>query len=305
MLNKTRLDYFQATVQAGSIRTAAKRLNIAASAISRQISLIEDELGGLVLERLQNGVQPTELGLLLLKHCQKISALDLSFKQEISNYHKLAAGQLNICVGEGFINAIVNNPLKQFSEKFQGIDLNIDTGSTAQIITNLLHDNAHIGVMYQGDAHHDLHYWYTQTQPLQALVSARHALASKQGPISLATIAQQKLILWREGHGVRQLVNQGFIQAGITPISVLESNSLAAIRHMVLLGTGITLLPACAAEIELASGAMVAKPINVEIFSQAKTHVVTRVGRNLPRSGLQLLRYLGHWLQNSNQYLSH
>lgn len=303
MLNKVRLEYFQATVQAGSIRTAAKRLNIAASAISRQIGLIEEELGGLVLERLQNGVQPTELGLLLLKHCQKISSLDLAFKQEINNYHRLAAGKLNICVGEGFINAIVNNPLKQFSEKFKGIDLNIDTGSTAQIISDLLHDNVHIGVMYQGDAHHDLHYWYTQTQPLLALMSANHELAKVPGPISLETISQQKIILWREGHGVRQLVNQGFNQSGLRPISVLESNSLAAIRHMVLIGTGITLLPACAAEIELASGDMVAKPIDTEIFLQAKTHVVTRVGRNLPRAGMQLLRHLGHWLQNSPHYL--
>lgn len=302
MLNKLRLDYFQATVEAGSIRTASKRLNIAASAISRQINLLEQELGGLLLERLQNGVQPTELGLLLLKHCRKLDALDLAFKRDLEDYHKLAVGHLGLCVGEGFINAIVNRPLKEFNQRYRGIELDLDTGSTEQIIANLLEDRAHIGVMYQGDDHPELHYWYSSDQPLLALMSNQHALAASYAPIPMATLAEQALILWRKGHGVRQLVDLGFSSENIAPNVMLETNSLAAIRHMVIIGNGMTLLPACAASQELEDGSMVAKPIDSEIFSQAKAHVATRIGRNLSRSGLQLLIHLGQWMKTFQKY---
>lgn len=302
MLNKLRLDYFRTTVEAGSIRTASKRLNIAASAISRQINLMEQELGGLLLERLQNGVQPTELGLLLLKHCHKLEALEFSFRQDIDNYHKLALGHLSLCVGEGFINAVVNRPLKEFHQRYRGIELDLDTGSTNQIINNLLEDRAHIGVMYQGDAHPELHYWYSSNQPLLALMSTQHILAASYKSISLEKIAKQQLILWSKGHGVRQLVDQGFSSQNLQPNIMLETNSLAAIRHMVIIGTGITLLPACAISQELEDGLVIAKPINSEIFAQAKAHVATRVGRNLSRSGLQLLRHLGQWMQSFQKY---
>lgn len=298
MLNKLRLDYFLATVQTGSIRAAAKRLNIAASAISRQVNLLEAELGGRVLERLQHGVQPTELGLLLLKHCQKLEQLELGFKQEINNYHELAVGHISICVGEGFIHSIINSPLKEFNQRYQGINIDIDTGSTRQIINSLSQGHAHIGVMYQGDAQHDLHYWYSNNQPLLAIMAPGHALAHSFSSIALETIAQQQLILWRKGHGVRQLVDQGFNAVDLNPTKILETNSLAAIRHMVSLGSGITLLPACAVSQELADGIIVAKPVESEHFKQAKAHVVTRVGRNLSRSGLQLLRHLGQWMQS-------
>lgn len=72
-----RLHYFRACVEAGSIRTAAIRLGIAASAVSRQVSLLESDLGSPILERSQAGIRPTELGLMLLSHCHRLAALEL------------------------------------------------------------------------------------------------------------------------------------------------------------------------------------------------------------------------------------
>ncbi len=59
------LSYFAEVVRCGSIRQAADRLHVAPSAISRQISLLEHELGALLLTRSRRGVVPTEQGQLV------------------------------------------------------------------------------------------------------------------------------------------------------------------------------------------------------------------------------------------------
>ncbi|MGH7971614.1 MAG: LysR family transcriptional regulator [Limisphaerales bacterium] len=57
MIEKLRL--FLVIIEEGSLRRAAERLHISQSAISRQIQLLEHDLGGRVLERTSAGVRPT------------------------------------------------------------------------------------------------------------------------------------------------------------------------------------------------------------------------------------------------------
>ena len=60
MIEKLRL--FQVILEEGSLRRAAERLHISQSAITRQIQLLEHDLGGRVLERTSTGVRPTNGG---------------------------------------------------------------------------------------------------------------------------------------------------------------------------------------------------------------------------------------------------
>src|SRR5262249_25948236 len=60
------LRYFVAVAERGGFGAAASTLNVAQSALSRHIKLLEHELGGALLERGARGVSPTEAGKVLL-----------------------------------------------------------------------------------------------------------------------------------------------------------------------------------------------------------------------------------------------
>jgi DNA-binding transcriptional LysR family regulator len=62
-----RLAYFRVTLESGSVRRAAARLDIAPSAVSRQIALLEEALGATLMERQRNGISPTPEGEMLLE----------------------------------------------------------------------------------------------------------------------------------------------------------------------------------------------------------------------------------------------
>ncbi|ALM53022.1 LysR family transcriptional regulator [Halomonas huangheensis] len=295
-----RLVYFQVTIEAGSVRQAAARLDIAPSAVSRQLTLIEAALGAPLLERSRNGVVPTAVGEMLLEYCRKRSALDDTFSEELDAYQRLETGHLSLTVGEGFVGDLIDTPLRNFTECYRGVRLDVDTGSTSEIIDAVVEDEAHIGLMYHERVHPRLRFWHSSRQPLVALMSPTHCLANEQNALSLPILSEHPLALWRTGHGVRQLVDDGFREAGLRHQVSMQTNSLSVLKHAVRSELTLTLLPAFAAARELEDGLLVARNVDCERFRQAQAHIITRVGRRMPRAGLQLLRHLERWMRAFN-----
>ena len=62
------LQYFDVVRRAGSIREGARRLNVASSAVNRQILKLEDEIGAALFERLPSGLRLTLAGEVLAQH---------------------------------------------------------------------------------------------------------------------------------------------------------------------------------------------------------------------------------------------
>ena len=61
-MNLRQLEYFVAIADAGSFTRAAEALTVAQPSLSQQVKALEQELGGLLLERLPKGVRLTSAG---------------------------------------------------------------------------------------------------------------------------------------------------------------------------------------------------------------------------------------------------
>ena len=72
MIEKLRL--FLVIIEEGSLRRAAERLHISQSAVTRQIQLLEHDLGGQILERASSGVRPTIGGQALARKARGLLA---------------------------------------------------------------------------------------------------------------------------------------------------------------------------------------------------------------------------------------
>ncbi|MBZ5487504.1 LysR family transcriptional regulator [Halomonas aquamarina] len=292
-----RLAYFRVTLESGSIRRAAARLDIAPSAVSRQIALLEEALGATLMERQRDGISPTPVGEMLLEYCERRSALDESFITSLEAYQRLETGTIRLTVGEGFVSDLVATPLHEFKQRYKGIQLDIHIAGTSGIIEAVVEDHSHIGLMFHERTHPQLRFWASSPQPLMAILPPGHLLATQITPLSLTQLGAEPMAMWDTTHGVRQMVDQAFQQAHITPQLAMNTNSMVTLAQYVRSGMGITLLPAFAVAHDLEIGTLIARPIDDPLFQRSQAHMVTRVGRQQPKASILLLRHLQRWMQ--------
>src|SRR5690554_5200452 len=133
----------------------------------------------------------------------------------------------------------------------RGVCLEVDTGSTKEIIDAVISDAAHIGLMYHEQVHPQLRCWCSTRQPLVLLMSPCHALAGDTSPLTIAQLATYPMALWHPGHGVRALVDAAFREAGHRAVVSIQTGSLEVLKHSARASLCVTLLPRFAAAREL------------------------------------------------------
>src|SRR4051794_41847207 len=72
MLDVAKLATLRAVVAHGSFSAAGQALRLTQPAVSRQVSLLERQLGTQLVRRTQQGVRPTEAGRVLVEHAEAI-----------------------------------------------------------------------------------------------------------------------------------------------------------------------------------------------------------------------------------------
>ena len=88
--------YVDAIARAGSVRKAAERLNVAASAVNRQLLDLERELGVELFERLPRGMRATAAGETLLAHIRRQRRDFEATRQQLEALRGLRRGRVRI-----------------------------------------------------------------------------------------------------------------------------------------------------------------------------------------------------------------
>ena len=92
----SRARYLYEAVSNGSVRAAAEKLGIVPSAVSRQISLLEEEMGVALVERHRTGVVPTQAGQLILDYYRQHQAHQHDMLAKVDAVRGLRSGTVSI-----------------------------------------------------------------------------------------------------------------------------------------------------------------------------------------------------------------
>ena len=96
------LRYFFEVARTGSVNQAAQRLHVAASAVSRQLSKLEDSVGVPLFERQPRGMALTAAGARLLAHLNAQEAQSAGLVQQLQDLATQQAQQVRVACTEGF-----------------------------------------------------------------------------------------------------------------------------------------------------------------------------------------------------------
>jgi len=291
-LNESRIVYFFEAVRCGTIRAAADWLNVAPSAVSRQIGLLEDELDAPLIERHARGVRTTEAGALLVAYFREQVAHKDDLISQIQALRGLRTGSVNIVLGEGFVSDLLAGPVQHFCKQYAGIKVNLDVAGTNEVIRKISEDEGDIGLVYNPPTDPKIVSRAIRTQPLMAVVSPDFPRASKHKPLSVEELASYPLAAAHATYGTRQMLQAVEFAEKIRLEPAVTTNSFAILKQYVKYGLGITCLPAFAVSTELDAGELKVIPIDHPLLQQGEAHLITRVGRKLSVASNKMLQLM-------------
>jgi DNA-binding transcriptional LysR family regulator len=131
------LTVFQEIAHQGSFTAAARTLGYSQSAVSRQVSVLETELGARLFDRMPRGVRLTEAGRCLLPHAEVITGRAAAALGDLRALAGLAGGNLRVGAFPTAAAALVPRAAAAFRVAYPGVTVRLAEGLARDLVARL------------------------------------------------------------------------------------------------------------------------------------------------------------------------
>ena len=285
------LEIIRAIAEAGSFTAAGEKLHVSQSAVSRQVLLLEDELGEPVFHRVGRRVRITPAGEALLQLSHRVFQDLQDTIAGISDSQESLKGTLRLVGGMTVCLYVFPALLTEIRRTHPQLDLKIGAGSTDQCVAQLRAGTADLGLLTLPIAVPDLVARPVLQEELLLVGQARHPLARRRR-VAPADLAHEPFVLFESGSNTRRAIDEFFITERIAPIIVMETENVEILKAMVKTGVGVTIIPYQAVASEVAARRMFARRIAGHSLIRETGWIYPKTSR-LPRTVAEVLAAFG------------
>ncbi len=260
LLDSRQLRAFLMLASKGSFTLAAKELNLTQSAISHAVKALEEDVGCRLLDRMGKKVLLTQAGEQFHSRAEKIFAEMSAARADLDILNQWGQGRLRIGAGEMACQYILPPVLREFQKKFPECRLNIDLGDAVELANSLKLNEIDVAITLEPVNEPSFEFRPLFTDELAFLVNPKHPWAT-MSRVLRADIPQQKYLFYFCNSRTFDLIENYFRTENMELKSVVEIGSMSAIKELVKLGLGISILAPWIAQVELAKKSLVALPV--------------------------------------------
>lgn len=250
-MNDRQLKYFCAVVDAGSTALAASQLFLAPTAISTQINLLEEELGGVLFDRAKRPMSLTSLGRFFYPRAKELLAANQRLREEASSIAAGKRGWISVAFVRSTIFSLLPSAVRTFRNALPDVQIDLLELLSEFQPAQLRSGRVDVGVarlLGEEEYPADLQQTVLIEDPFVAVFPAHHRMAHRAS-IRLAELEGLPYISYPKNLETRfserlmaQLVNAG-VHMPVTQDAVEIHTALA----LVAAGLGVTLVGASVA----------------------------------------------------------
>lgn len=244
----------------GSLSKAADRLHIAQPALSRQIRLLEEELGVRLFDRHGRGMVVTEHGRDVLRHALRIMAEMEEIRAVVSDEDAPLRGHVSIGMPPTAADILSEPLVSAFRDTHPDATLRIVSAYSGYLLDWMHRGEVDAAILYDPKSARALRIRPLLEETLFLIGPPGSGLSLKR-PVEFATLQEQRLLLPSVGHGLRSLIDRYAEEAGIALTVKVEAESYATLKSLVGNGHGVTVLPLAPIHGELTEGRLCAAPL--------------------------------------------
>lgn len=284
-LDPKRLIELLAIADAGSFTKAAASRRVSQPALSSSMALLEKALGVRVLERSRNGAALTEYGRLLATHAQALTSLLTRAADDVRLKKQGLEGLLAIGASPLACVALVPSAVAQICHKSPNIRVQIHERPDDQLIRGLCTGELDVVVSPAGPKGdpREIVSDVLMSDVAVVIMRRRHPLARRKH-VALRELRDAQWVLpdahtamWRHTEVLFAAENEPW------PASYVSTNSVLALRSLILRADCVTVSSPHLMKLELAAGRLVSVPLRKPHFTH---EIVLRTRRDQALSPL-------------------
>lgn len=291
-LQETAVRYFLEVVKTGSVKDAALKLNVAPSAVSRQVARLERELDTLLFERHARGMVPNAAGEMLAAHARRTQQDIERVAGDIAGLRGLRSGHVRVASTEGFAFDFLPTLIARFRDKHEGIRFHLEVCSPGEISRRIRDGEADVGITLSAVSEPGIKIELRHPSPILAVMAKNHPLAA-QRQLSLRQVVAYPLGLPLQDSSLRQLFDISCSRQGLQYVQAMSSNHANALVSFAAAGGGsIAFYGALSLRTQLQGKALVAIPLKDREMNERHLEVETLAGRALPDAAKAFVQFL-------------
>lgn len=256
------LRYLIQVAESGSFTKAATKLNMAQTALSRQIRLLEEDLGVTLFRRDGRGVEPTAAGSELVQRATALFTELYEMRQAVISYRHTVEGDVIIgmmpLLGAHVVPALLLNA----RDLHPNVKIKFMFGMSHAIHEWAIAGRIDFGVV--STAVKSSSYLMSDEiagDRLHLVTSADRPDESEHATVTFAEALAQPLVIPSKLNGIRAVIDSYALEAGLDITPVIEVDSIEIIKRLVPTGIGRTILPRFSVASEVTAGQLCSVPI--------------------------------------------
>lgn len=234
-----------------NVSATAESLYTSQPGISKQVRLLEDELGIQIFERSgKHLTQVTQAGEDIVRIATEILSRVDSIKSVAGEHTHPEMGTLNIATTHTQARYALPEVIKGFTARYPKVSLHLHQGSPAQMSEAIVKGSANFAIatdamhLYQDAIMLPCYHWN------RAIVVTKDHPLAKKDHVSVADLAAYSLVTYVFGFSGRSELDTAFHRFGLSPRVVFTATDADVIKTYVRMGIGVGLIASMAVDKE-------------------------------------------------------
>jgi DNA-binding transcriptional LysR family regulator len=236
------LEILQAIAETGSFTASGRKLRVSQSAISRQVLLLEEELGEPLFLRVGRQVRMTPAAESLVQLGQRVFQDVRDTLGTITDHTRALRGRLRLAGGMTVCLYVFPPLLKHLKRVHPELELRLTVATAGRSVDEIRAGRVDIGLLTLPVDESDLITVPTLREELLLVTMPSHPLARRR-KIVPDDLSGQPFILFEPGSATRNVIDSFFVTEKIEPTVVMDTENVEIIKAMVKIGLGISIVP--------------------------------------------------------------
>ena len=275
------LKLFVTVCEQQSIARAAEVEHIAASAVSKRISDLEEMLKAPLFYRTPKALEPTPAARALLRHARIVMRDLTELASELGDHAKGVCGEIRIHASLSMVVQHLPEDLEAFLSQYRGIRIDLEEGTSKDIVRAVEENRADVGIFGGCVPTPGLRVFPYRTDRLVTIMPVGHPLAGRRS-VKFVELLDHDLVGPRQGSFLDSLLARAANDLECPLNLRIRANGFETVVSMVEARLGVGLVPEQCAERYLAAGRLVVVPLDEE-WATRHWKICVRDVASLPR----------------------